>query len=92
MKIRNVYLVFKDQLPIKRLIHNFFVTGNARGVFYKNGSHVAGYSGKEKVMYNRKETALKAAESMKQKTGKHFSAYKCLFCDGYHVGKNSDNK
>ena len=24
--------------------------------------------------------------------GTHFSTYKCLFCDGYHIGKNRDNK
>lgn len=29
---------------------------------------------------------------MKEKLGKHFSVYKCVFCDGYHLGKNRDNK
>ena len=45
-----------------------------------------------KVTYNTKESALRAAESMSKKYNKHFSTYKCLFCDGYHVGKNRDNK
>ena len=22
----------------------------------------------------------------------HFSEYKCMFCDGYHIGKNRQNK
>ena len=48
--------------------------------------------GKEKVMYNTVEGAKKAAEAMSKKRGVHFSYYKCLFCDGYHVGKNRDNK
>ena len=43
-------------------------------------------------MYNTVEGAKKAAESMSKKHGVHFSYYKCLFCDGYHVGKNRDNK
>ena len=43
-------------------------------------------------MYNTKESATKAAESMKKKMNKHFSVYKCIFCDGYHLGKNRDNK
>lgn len=43
-------------------------------------------------MYNTVEGAKKAAEAMSKKRGVHFSYYKCLFCDGYHVGKNRDNK
>ena len=30
--------------------------------------------------------------AMTKKYGTHFSTYKCLFCDGYHIGKNRDNK
>ena len=29
---------------------------------------------------------------MGQKYNTHFSTYKCLYCDGYHIGKNRDNK
>ena len=43
-------------------------------------------------MYNTVQGAQKAADAMSKKYGKHFSYYKCLFCDGYHVGKNRDNK
>ena len=50
------------------------------------------HTGKEKITYNHKDSALKAAEAMSKKKGAHFSAYKCLFCDGYHIGKNRDNK
>jgi hypothetical protein len=92
MKLRNILLVIKDQLPLSRLFRNFFVTRNAWGLFFRKGSHIAEYSGKPKVMYNTKTTSLKAAESMKKKTGKYFSSYKCLWCDGYHIGKNRDNK
>lgn len=91
MKLRNVVLVFKDQLPFKRLLRNFIVTRNAWGLFSSN-SHVSSVSGKAKVMYNTKATSLKAAESMKKKTGNHFASYKCLWCDGYHVGKTRVNK
>jgi hypothetical protein len=48
--------------------------------------------GKLKVMYNTKASAQKAADSMKKKHDKHFSVYKCVFCSGYHLGKNRDNK
>lgn len=91
VKLRNILLVIKDQLPLKRFIRNFFITRNAWGLFHKN-SHIAQGSGKPKVAYNTKATALKAAASMSKKHGKHFSTYKCLHCDGFHIGKNRDNK
>lgn len=43
-------------------------------------------------MYNTKETAIKSANAMSKKNGVYFSNYKCIFCDGYHIGKNRDNK
>lgn len=91
MKIRNLILGLKEQLPLKRAFRNFFITGNAWGLFHKN-SHIRQDNGKPKVMYNTRASAEKAAESMKAKQGKHFSVYKCIYCDGYHLGKNRDNK
>lgn len=90
MKIRNIILGLKDQLPVKRAFRNFFITGNAWGLFSIR-SHQR-EDGKLKIMYNTKETAQKAAESMGKKMNKHFSVYKCIYCDGYHLGKNRDNK
>ena len=43
-------------------------------------------------MYNSKASALKSAEAMGKKRGVHFSAYKCAYCDGYHLGRNRENK
>lgn len=91
MKLKNLYLALKHQLPIKRAFRNFFITGNAWGMFSKN-SHINSGSGKPKVMYNTEKTAKKCAAQMSKKHGKHFSYYKCVFCDGYHIGKNRDNK
>lgn len=91
VKLRNLYLAFKAQLPWKRAFINFFVTRNAWGMFFKQ-SHIRQDTGKPKVSYNTLESAKRAAESMSKKYGKHFSVYKCIYCDGYHVGKNRDNK
>lgn len=44
------------------------------------------------MTYPTKEAALKAAEKMGNKHGVHFSVYKCLYCDGWHCGKNRENK
>jgi len=91
MKLKNLYKALREQGPLKRAYHNFVVTRNAWGMFHKN-SHQRADTGKPKVMYNRKSSALKAAESMNKKYNKHFSVYKCVYCDGYHLGKNRDNK
>ena len=90
LKIRNIVRALWEQGPPLRFIRNFFITRNAWGMF-SPWSHT-NKTGKSKVMYNTKKSALKAAEKMGQKHGKHFSTYKCVFCDGYHIGKNRDNK
>jgi hypothetical protein len=43
-------------------------------------------------MYNTKTTAQKSAVAMAKKHGFYYSNYKCVFCDGYHIGRNRDNK
>ena len=91
MKLRNLYLGLKHQLPLKRLFRNYFITGNGWGLFYKN-SHINQSNGKPKVFYNTLATAKKSAEQMGKKNNCHFSVYKCIYCDGYHIGKNRDNK
>lgn len=91
MKLRNIFLVLKDQGPFKRFFRNFLVTRNAWGLFHKN-SHISAGSGKPKVMYNSKASAEKAAASMTKKYEVWFFNYKCLHCDGYHLGKNRSNK
>ena len=91
IKFKNFKIWFADQWKRKRFFYNFFVSRNAWGAFSIN-SHINQGSGKPKVMYNTLKTALKSAEKMSEKHGTHFSTYKCLFCDGYHIGKNRDNK
>jgi hypothetical protein len=91
MKLRNIVLALKEQGPLKRFIRNFFITRNAWGLFHKN-SHINQRTGKDKVSYGTKASAIKAATAMSKKNGTYFSNYKCMFCDGYHIGKNRDNK
>jgi hypothetical protein len=87
MTLRNLLLALQDQLPLIRAFRNFFVTGVAWGLFSRN-SHIALSTGKPKVSYSSKKKALGAAEWMEKKHGGAFSAYKCAFCDDYHVGKS----
>lgn len=87
MKIRNFILAILDQGPGERFIKNFFITRNAWGLFHKN-SHVAQSSGKLKVMYNTRATAVKAADSLSKKYDRVFRPYKCIWCDGFHIGSN----
>ena len=91
IKWSNFKVWFADQVRRKVWFRNFFITRNAWGAFSIN-SHINQHTGKPKVMYNTKETAQKFADVMGKKCNTHFSYYKCLFCAGYHIGKNRDNK
>ena len=86
---KNLIKGLVDQGPPTRFIRNL-VKGHLLG-WISERSHVT-YGGKPKIKYNTKTTAQNAAAAMSEKTGVHFSNYKCLFCDGYHIGKNSLNK
>ncbi|MBQ0020921.1 MAG: hypothetical protein KBT39_10445 [Bacteroidales bacterium] len=94
MKLRlrqNIFPWMKDQLSRPQWFRNFFITRNAWASFSVY-SHVRRATGKEKISYPTKESALKNAEWHSQKFGVHFSVYKCLYCDGRHIGKNAQNK
>lgn len=63
--IKNLYLGLKEQGPLKRAFRNFFITGNAWGLFSKY-SHVR-KDGVPKISYKHKESAIKAAQKMEKK-------------------------
>ena len=80
MNTKNFMLAIWNQLTRKGAWRNIFVTHNAFGIFSQY-SHISRRSGKPKVAY-----------PMSEKHGVHFSVYKCAWCDGWHIGKNSENK
>ena len=82
---KNLVLGIKDQLPVKRLIKNIR-SGNVVGLFSPRSHFKA--DGSAKVSYPTKEHAIKAAQSMQKRYDTYFSNYKCIFCDGFHLGKN----
>lgn len=85
MKIKNIYLGLKDQLPWRRLIRNLW-NGRIKSMFHPR-THLNA-DGSNKIKYNTKATAVKSAEAMTNKTGNKFGNWKCFHCDGYHIGKN----
>ena len=89
IKFKNVIGALKSQLPIKRAFKEFFITKNAWGLFSIN-SHINQTTQKPKMEYPTKEIAWKAAKSLENKTGNKFSAYKCMFCDSWHIGKDKN--
>ena len=91
IKWNNFKVWMGDQIKRKAWFRNFFITRNAWGAFSIN-SHRNQHTGKDKVMYPNIKSAKKAAEAMSKKHNTHFSFYKCLFCNEYHIGKNRDNK
>lgn len=91
IKWRNFKIWIIDQIKRKRFFYNFFISRNVWGAFSIN-SHINQHTGQPKVIYNTIKSAHKSTEAMGKKHNTHFSYYKCLFCDGYHIGKNRDNK
>lgn len=91
MKIKNLIWAIAEQLTRPGAFANIFVTRNAWGIFSRY-SHVSRRSGVLKVSYPSKMAAQKAADAMGSKRGVHFSVYKCAWCDGWHIGKNAQNK
>lgn len=91
MKIKNLIWAIAEQLTRPGAFANIFVTRNAWGIFSRY-SHVSRRSGVPKVSYPSKMAAQKAADAMGSKRGVHFSVYKCAWCDGWHIGKNAQNK
>lgn len=89
--MKNLFKAILFQIKKENAFKNIFITKNAFGIFSKN-SHINQHTNEPKIMYNTFETANKNALRMSEKTGKHFSVYKCVFCNGYHIGKNKDNK
>lgn len=96
MKMRNVLLMLWDQMPPRRFWKNL-VKGHIRRKFNKRSHYrwagVDNELGDPKVMYRTQASAKKAAEQMAAKATKKgeektYSYYKCVFCDGYHIGGN----
>lgn len=79
ISFKNCILAIWNQLTRKGAWRNIFVTHNAFGIF-------------SEYTYPNKRVALRAAEAMGKKHGVHFSVYKCAWCDGWHIGKNAQNK
>lgn len=55
------------------------------GIFWK-ASHIR-KDGVAKQTYKTLASVEKAAEAMNNRYEGKFVAYKCCFCDGFHVGK-----
>lgn len=87
IKIRNLLSGLYHQFPIRRFYRNFFVTRNGWGLFSKNSHWRNGDRMRRKVSYPTYESGVRASERMEVKTGKNFSVYKCIYCDGWHIGK-----
>lgn len=87
MKLVNIYRALKGQLPWRRFYRNFFITGNGWGLFSRN-SHINKRRGRPKIVYATYELARRSAEHLSMKNGGRVVAYKCMFCDGFHIGNN----
>ena len=91
MDIKNLILAVFNQLTRPNAFRNIFVTRNAFGIF-SIYSHVSRRTGMPKVAYLSMHDALSAADLMCREYGAHYSVYKCAWCNGWHIGKNTQNR
>lgn len=56
---------------------------------YSQYAHLKRSDGMPKIGYSTRKKAQKAADDMKKKYGSEFLVYKCLYCDGWHVSKDT---
>ena len=91
MSIKNLILAVFNQLTRPNAFRNIFVTRNAFGIF-SIYSHVSRRTGMPKVAYLSMHDALSAADLMCREYGAHYFVYKCAWCNGWHIGKNTQNK
>lgn len=76
----------KHQLSQPHWFHNLFVNRMAWGAF-SIYAHQKRSNGKPKISFSTQHKAERSAADMSKKYGSTFVAYKCLFCDGWHVSK-----
>ena len=88
IKLRYLWTWLADQLGQSGWFRRFFVKGNAWGAF-SIYSHIKRSDGKPKTHYPLRAQAQKAANKLSDGIGVPFTVYKCLFCDGWHVVKDS---
>lgn len=82
----------KDQLSRPDWFRNLVMDRSAWGAF-SIYAHQKRSNGKPKIVFSSKHKAERSAADMSKKYGSTFVAYKCLFCEGWHVSKvvNKEN-
>ena len=95
IKLKYIGCWLKDQLSRPEWFHNLVVDRSAWGAF-SIYAHVKRSDGKAKISYKSKSKAEKVASDMSKRYGYPFTAYKCLFCENWHVskavGRNAEGK
>lgn len=86
INLKQIGCWLKDQLSRPDRFRNLIVDRSAWGAF-SIYAHARRSDGKAKIAYSGKVQAEKAALDMSKRHGNPFVAYKCLFCEGWHVSK-----
>ena len=89
MKIYNIRIWLMEKVMDPHFFRNLFSYRKMWGAF-SIYSHKRRSDGKPNISYSSHKKAVKAAESMSRKYGVPFIAYKCLFCDGWHIAKEAE--
>lgn len=84
IQFRNVWRWFVDQMSHP----STFFEKKSWGVFSEY-AHIRRSDRQPKKISDTKERAKSIADFMSKKYGGHYSIYKCIYCDGWHIAKDS---
>ncbi len=85
IKYSELLIWLKDQLSHPRTLFK----RKSWGVFSEY-SHIRRSDRRPKIASHSKHKALEVAKSMTEKYGGEYSIYKCLYCNGWHIAKESN--
>jgi hypothetical protein len=91
VKYSNLKIWFKEKVSQPRWYVDLFSYRRLWGAF-SIYSHCRRSDGKPNIAYSTPNKAQKAVRSMERKYGVPFMAYKCLYCDGWHVARSRSKK
>ena len=91
IKYSNFKIWFKEKVSQPRWYVDLFSYRRFWGAL-SIYSHLRRSDGKPNITYSTPSKAQKAVRSMERKYGVPFMAYKCLYCDGWHVARSRSKK
>lgn len=90
IKAINILKALKSELPLKKILYKLFISQEIQATIKMRlhiRSHI-NFNQMNKIYYDNIDKANDRAKLLSNWNKKNFVAYKCLFCNGFHIGEN----